>query len=182
MIRELTKEILVMTEQLDLFEQAYQESLDNNEQQKSCLSPRQWELYRLIKYNSLVEHRKTTQKEICEKIDGYEWNDDEKCHDHCPAIWKDIKDNNESYEHDKIIISKDFCYWIGSQQETKDFLKSLWKSLSPRLKRYWHYVKKVGMDGMGKLFDKNGNQNQLNDFYEVFNSYDISMLEETGEK
>ena len=119
---------------------------------------------------------------FCEKIDGYEWNDDEKCHDHCVPIWKDIKDNNESYEHDKIIISKDFCYWIGSQQETKDFLKSLWKSLSPRLKRYWHYVKKVGMDGIGKLFDKNGNQNQLNDFYEVFNSYDISMLEEIGEK
>lgn len=168
-----------MTEQLDIFEESAKNQVEEEQEHKSGLTPRQWALYRLIKYNSLVEHRKTTQKEICDTISGYEWNEDEKCHDHCTAIWKDIKDNNESYEHDKIIISKNFEYWVGSSQETKDFLKGLWNSLAPRLRRYWLYVKKVGMDGMGKLFDKNGNQNQLSDFYECFNNYDISMQQET---
>lgn len=168
-----------MVSQLDLFETSTE--LEEQQEPKSSLTPRQWALYRLIKNNSLVEHRKTTQKEIVDTLSdyGYKWVDDPNVHDHCSAIWKDIKDNNESYEHDKIIISDNFEYWVGSLQETKDFLKGLWKSLAPRLRRYWLYVKKVGMDGMGKLFDKNGNQNQLSDFYECFNNYDISMQQET---
>ena len=172
-----------MVEQMDLFAASVSEE-ETQEEPKSELTPRQWALYRLIKHNSLVEHRKTTQKEICDRLGeyGYKWDEDEKCHDHCVPIWKDIKDNNESYEHDKIIISKNFEYWVGSSQETKDFLKGLWNSLAPRLRRYWLYVKKVGMDGMGKLFDKNGNQNQLSDFYECFNNYDISMQQETGKE
>ena len=67
-----------MTAQLDLFESSVEE--ERNEQ-KSELSPTHWELYRLIYHNSLVEHRKTTQKEICEKIPFFEWDDDEKSHD-----------------------------------------------------------------------------------------------------
>ena len=139
-----------MVEQLDLFFQSVSE--EPKEEPKSELTPRQWALYRFIKHNSLVEHRKTTQKEICEKIDGYEWNDDEKCHDHCVPIWKDIKDNNESYEHDKIIISKNFEYWIGNEEETQEFLNQLWKDLCPRLVRYWNYKQKVARNGQGQLF------------------------------
>lgn len=157
-------------EQIDLFSTQEEEI-----PQESHLAPRQWSLYRLIKFNSLVNHRKTTQREIYDSVSGYEWNSDEKAHDHCPAIWNDIKDNNISLEHDKIIISKNFEYWIGSEEETKQFLNDLWKALAPRLKRYWLYVKKIGMDGKGRLFDKNGNQNQLTNFYECFNDYDISM-------
>ena len=140
-----------MVEQIDLFSASVAEE-EPKEEIKSELTPRQWALYRLIKYNSLVEHRKTTQKEICEKIDGYEWNDDEKCHDHCVPIWKDIKDNNESYEHDKIIISKNFEYWIGNEEETQEFLNQLWKDLCPRLVRFWNYKTKVARNGQGQLF------------------------------
>lgn len=168
-----------MLEQIDLF---YASNCDLEEKkpnpQKSELTPRAWATYNLIKHNSLVECRKTTQREIYEKVSGYEWNSDDKCHDHCPAIWKDITDNNLSYEHDKVIISNRFEYWIGSAEETKKFLQDLWKALSPRLKRYWQFVKKIGMDGQGKLFDKNGNQNQVRDFYECFNAYDITMQKE----
>lgn len=169
-----------MFEQLDMFattnEQDLQDIFDEKTKE-SHLTPRQWETYRLIKHNSLVEHRKTTQKEICERVEGYDWNDKENVHDHCPAIWKDIKDNNESLEHDKIIISKNFEYWIGSDRETKQFLKDLWKALSPRLQRYWKFVSKVGMDGQGKILS---NQNdplteKAKLFHECFNDYDIEM-------
>lgn len=143
------------------------------------LTPRQWELYRLIYHNSLVEHRKTTQREIYEKVNGYEWNEDENTHDHCVAIWKDIKDNNESLEHDKLIISKNFEYWIGSEEETQKYLQDLWRALAPRLKRYWNYVNKTKMDGLGKLIDKNGNiideNSKSNKFYECFNEYNVEM-------
>ena len=95
-----------MCEQLDLFASA---NTDYAEQQQervierhSELTPRQWALYRLIYNNSLVLKRKTTQKEICDSIRGYEWNDSETAHDRCPAIWSDITANNLSFSHDKI--------------------------------------------------------------------------------
>lgn len=180
-----------MNQQLDLFassetnEQAEEE--EERFEQKSHLTPRQWALYRLIHHNSFIEHRKTTQKEIFEKVDGYEWNADDKCHDHCPAIWNDIKDNNMSLEHDTIIITKNFRYWIGNERETKRFLAKLWRDLSPRLTRYWFFVNKVGYDGLGKLYDKNLNQVDYNEekdkdikntrkiFHDCFNEYDIEL-------
>lgn len=164
-----------MIEQLDLFETMEEEKIP----QKSSLTPRQWALYRLIHHNSFVEHRKTSQKEICDSIKDYEWVDDEKVHDHCVAIWKDIKDNNESLEHEKIIISKNFEYWIGDEKETKQFLRDLWKALAPRLNRYWNYVHKTKMDGIGKLIDKNGNPideySKSRKFFECYNDYNIEM-------
>ena len=168
-----------MVEQLSLFDNTTQEEEKVEERlpQESSLTPRQWELYRLIKHNSLVEHRKTTQREIYEKVRGYEWNDDIKAHDKCPAIWKDIKDNNESLEHDKIIISDKFVYWIGSEEETQRFLRDLWKALAPRLHRYWAFVNKTKMDGQGKLLDKNGNELNptTSEFHKCFNDYDITL-------
>jgi len=169
-----------MFEQLDLFAAMncdYEEEKEERQPQESSLTPRAWATYRLIKHNSLVEHRKTTQREIYEKVSGYEWDNDEKTHDHCVAIWKDIKDNNESLEHDKIIISRNFTYWIGSERETQRFLRDLWRALAPRLHRYWAYVNKTKMDGMGKLIDKNGNplNEKTSEFHKCFNDYDIEL-------
>ena len=140
-----------MVEQMDIFAATAAE--EEKEEPKSELTPRQWALYRLIKHNSLVEHRKTTQKEICDVLRayGYKWDEDERSHDHCTAIWKDVKDNNESYEHDKIIISKNFEYWIGNEEETQEFLNQLWKDLCPRLIRFWNYKNKVARDGQYQL-------------------------------
>lgn len=148
----------------------------------SELTPRQWELWRLIEHNSLVEHRKTTQKEICEKIDGYEWSNEPYVHDHCSKIWRDIKANNESLEHDKVIISKNFEYWMGSQRETEEFLNTLWKSLVPRLKRYWRYLYKAKLDGQGKLISNQGNvideDSYAKRFHEAYNDFDIELQKE----
>ena len=169
-----------MFEQFSILDQITEDTLQEIHDEKyseSKLTPRQWKLYRLIYENSFTHHRKTTQKEICDTIIGYEWNDKENVHDHCPAVWKDVKDNNESLEHDKIIIFKNFEYWIGSEKETKDFLKKLWNDLCPRLNRYWLYVNKISRNGLGKVLS---NQNDpLTDkaklFHECFNDYDIEL-------
>ena len=149
-----------MFEQLDMFasanyitEEDLQEKHDKKYRQKK-LESRQWALFSLIEHNSLVEHRKTTQREIYEKLVdfGYNWNNDEKCHDHCPAIWTDISKLNLSGQNDKVIISKDFEYWLGNEEETKEFLDNLWNDLMPRLVRYWEYTRKVKKNGQGQLF------------------------------
>ena len=171
-----------MCEQLDLFASA---NTDYAEQQQervierhSELTPRQWALYRLIYNNSLVLKRKTTQKEICDSIRGYEWNDSETAHDHCPAIWTDITANNLSFSHDKVIISKNFEYWIGNEQETQDFIDDLWNQLAPRLMRYWFYKEKVKRNGQGKLLSNElnpiDNDSKAREFIESYNPYKIS--------
>lgn len=158
-------------EQLDLFETS---------ESKSLLTPRQWALWRLVEHNSLVEHRKTTQKEICEQLGeyGYVWNNEPSVHDHCTMIWNDIKDNNESLEHNKIIISKNFEYWIGSEEETKEFLDNLWKALEPRLTRYWNYYKKVKRHNQGKLLSNQlqpiDEDSKAEQFFNCFNEYNIT--------
>ena len=170
-----------MTEQLDLFATAntnYEEEKKQKEiERTSNLTPRQWAVYRLIYTNSIVLHKKTTQREIYESINGYEWNDDEKCHDHCPAIWKDITENNLSFSHDKIIISKNFEYWIGDEEETQQFLNGLWNQLAPRLMRYWFYKNKVARNGQGKLLSNNldpiDSNSKAREFIESYNPYKV---------
>ena len=151
-----------MTIQLDLFEVSIQEECkpqitekemqerhDKNYKQR-LLTSEEWELYRLIKYNSEVLKRKTTQREICEKL-GLKYNTDIKAHDPCPRIWTLIKNLNESNEIEKVIISFNFEYWLGNEQETKVYMDKLWNDLEPRLVRYWKYLKKIKKNGQGKL-------------------------------
>ena len=145
-------------------------------------------LYNLIKHNSLIENRKTTQEEICEKIDGYNYTESENTSDHCSAIWSDINKINNDSSIDAVIITKKYTYWIGSKEETKEFLKKLWKDLSPRLQRYWFFVKKIGFDAQGSLFDKDlkplydsGISDELiagQLFHKFFVEYDEAMKKE----
>lgn len=172
-----------MNEQLDLFTTS---SCDYEEEQKekvvervSNLTPRQWALYRLIYTNSLVLNKKTTQREIYESIRGYEWNDSETAHDHCPAIWSDIAANNLSFSHDKIIISRNFEYWIGNEEETKEFIDDLWGQLAPRLMRYWFYKEKIKRNGQGKLLSNDlqpiTDISKAREFVESFNPYGVDL-------
>lgn len=157
-----------MNEQLDLFYATAMQ--EEKEQDESSLTNRQKALLTYIEENSLIHHRKTTQREICEYINGYEWNEDEKCHDHCPAVWNDIKDINLSYKTDKLIISKNFEYWIGNKEETKEFVNRLWNDLEPRLKRYWAYLKKTKRDGQADMYDEKNNSldNEIRRFIESY--------------
>ena len=171
----------MVCEQIDLFEASKEEE---RLLQESKLSPKHWALWRLIEHNSLYEHRKTTQKEICEVLGhyGFVYDDNELVHDHCSAIWTIVKDNNESDEHQHIIISKNFEYWIGNEEETNKYLKDLWKALEPRLTRYYRYYKKLKKHNQGRLLDKNGNvideDSKALAFFNCFNDYNISMQSE----
>lgn len=172
-----------MLEQLDLFSTTNtdfeEEQAEKELVKKSSLTPRQWALYRLIYENSMNHQRKTTQREIYETLKdyGYEWNDSETTHDHCSAIWNDIAANNLSFSHDKIIISKSFEYWIGSAEETKEFIDNLWEQLAPRLMRYWFYKEKIKHNGYGKLLSNElmpiDDTSKAREFVESYNPYRI---------
>ena len=114
------------------------------------MNTRQWMLYNLIKQNSLLG-KKTTQKEICDKIDGYEYKERKGTTDKCSAIWTDVRDINLSGEIDKVIITKKYIYWIGSEEETIEYLEGCWKTIAPALSRYWQLVKKIKNNGQYKL-------------------------------
>ena len=174
-----------MFEQLNLFMASVQEDdeprkkVDENYLQKQhdkkykqrLLTSEEWALYRLIKYNSEVLDRRTTQKEICEKL-GLTYNDDPKAHDHCPKVWTLIKNLNESNEIEKVIISFNFEYWLSNEAETKVYLDKLWTDLAPRLRRYWLYLQKINKDGQGKLLSTQLNpideDSQAREFVESF--------------
>lgn len=159
---------------------------------KEELKNRRKELYELIKHNSLIENRKTTQEEICEKIDGYNYVESNSTNDHCTAIWNDINKINNDSSIDVVIITKRYKYWIGSKEETKEFLRKLWKDLSPRLKRYWFFVKKIGFDAQGSLFDEKLNPVNFETddsatisgmlFHKFFIKYDEAMKKESENK
>ena len=152
-----------MVEQMDLFacsvsEEVVSKKITEDDLQKAhdkkytqkLMTPQEWELYRLIKYNSEVLDRRTSQKEIAEKL-GLKWNSSETCHDHCPKVWTLIEHINLSGETEKVIISFQFEYWIGNENETKVYLDKLWNDLAPRLSRFWIYTQKAKRDGQGKL-------------------------------
>ena len=177
-----------MVEQLDLFketekvtEQDLQKIFDKKTKEKS-LTPRQWELYRLIYHNSMVEYRKTGQKEICDKISDYNYSESNNTSDHCTAIWTDVTANNLSVEHEKVIITKNYEYWIGSKEEEQEFVNDLWSQLLPRVKRYWFYLNKTKLNGQGKIIsDQNEpitEDSQAREFIESFNPFNISKGEE----
>jgi len=159
-----------MVEQLDLFIQSIKEEEPKKNSDSLGLTPRQWALYRLIKERSEFGLR-TTQELAAKSIEGYVWNNDEICHDHCPAIWSDINAINNS-NLDKLIISDNFVYWIGSKEETEEYLDKLWNALEPRLNRYWKFLKKIKRDGQGQLLSRSGNpiteESSARDFIEAF--------------
>ena len=145
------------------------------------LTTRQWALLNLLKQNSFAEHRKTSQKEICDKLAkyGYKWRETSgENHDHCSTIWNDIATINLSYDTDKLIISDNYEYWLGNEEETLDFIDGLWNDLEPRLVRYWAYLKKVKRNGQGQLLSRRlepiGENSKARDFIESYNNCKIS--------
>ena len=149
---------MTMEEQLNLFAFAAETVEPVKAEPKSKLTPRQWALYRLIRENTEAG-RKTTQEEICEKVEGYTYLPKEAGHDRCPAIWVDIEGEdglNFSPSIQKIVIQRNFEYWIGNEDEVEDYLAYKWNMIMPRLMRYWALRSKVRNDGQCQLFDCDG--------------------------
>ena len=158
-------------------EQKPQEQVEN----VSHLTTRQWALLNLLKQNSFAEHRKTSQKEICDKLAkyGYKWRETSgENHDHCSTIWNDVAAINLSYDTDKLIISDNYEYWLGNEEETLDFIDGLWNDLEPRLVRYWAYLKKVKRNGQGQLLSRRlepiGENSKARSYIESYGKQKIS--------
>lgn len=143
------------------------------------------ELYELIKHNSLVQGRHTTQREICERIPTFVLSKDPFIHDKCVRIWVAIKNINYATSLEYIIIYKDFEAWIGDKEETDNFIANLWRgAISPRLSRYWNLKRKALRNGQGKAFDEDGNPFEGMDFafYTSFKAYDKTQENKKGGK
>ena len=119
------------------------------------LTSRQWDLYDLIRANSMLG-RRTTQLEICQKISGYEYKDRKGTTDKCSAIWTDINIINLSTQTEKLILTERYTYWIGDAKETTEYLDGYWESLVPSLTRYWKMLKKIKNNGQYKLLSTRG--------------------------
>ena len=147
-----------MFEQGNIFDFIYEDKVSEEDLQKKhdkkfkqrLLTPEEWECYRIIRENSELYNRRTSQKEIAERL-GLKWNDDIKAHDPCPKIWTMISHINLSFEVEKIIITHEFNYWLGGELETQVFMDKLWQDIMPRLTRYWTFLKKLKRNGQGKL-------------------------------
>ena len=102
----------------------------------------------LIEFLEDGQHR--TIYEVVAFVDGYEFSNNPKAHDPCPAVCTDIHTiNNSNYE--KIIVIDNFTYYIATEQEAKDYLNKLQDSLIPRLVRYWNIKKKTENDGQAQF-------------------------------
>lgn len=161
--------------------------MENEIKEKREPTQEEKELYELIKHNSLVEGRHTTQEEICERIPSFILSKDPFAHDKCVRIWTAIKNLNECSSTEFIIIYKDFEAWIGNEEETKDYLNDLWNALSPRMSRYWNLVRKARKNGQGKAFDENGEpMDELEGmdkmFYTSYQAYDKTQKNKKGNK
>lgn len=117
------------------------------------LTTRQQNLYKLIEYNSLVNGRKTTQREVCDTIAGFNWNDSETAHDHCTPLWSDINAINYCADATlKMIIYKNFECWLASEEEAREYIKEYFeKSIAPRLSRLNNWKKKLKEEGQFDL-------------------------------
>lgn len=135
------------------------------------MTSREWQVYNIIKEKSL-QGQKTTQRELCDLVEGLEYNEDITAHDHCSTIWNIINEINNSDEIDKIIISDNFEYWIGDEEETIEYLNTLWGRIVPKLKRYYNLLRKTKLDGQGKLLSNQlqpiDENSQARPYHEVY--------------
>lgn len=127
------------------------------------LTTRQWGLYNLLK--SDPSHW-FTQKEICEAVEGYEYNDDELCHDHCPSIRQDKVVINASPRVDGIIVLKNNCFKMATYEEYKQERASHIARLKSQVKQIQDMDFKMKQDGQYKLF--NNIMEVLNDSNEQY--------------
>lgn len=129
----------------------------------SSLTPRQWWLYRLVKWAS-ENDKKLSIKEIIDwqekyhsekKLtfsDLYQFKDTEGNHSNCPAIYEDKDIINESDEIDKIICVKNNQFYIGTEKETIEYHNKLMHNVCRDSHKCKIIRDKISQDGQYKLF------------------------------
>lgn len=129
---------------------------------KKTLNSRQWWLY-----NTLGCHAGEwmTEKEICSLCprskfgEPYEYKDNAKG-SKCSTIWYDMQAINESYQVDKLIITKDRKYKMAESEEelNGEYAEAMREKAVRALIRYSILKRKAKADGQGKLVTLHGDQ------------------------
>jgi hypothetical protein len=164
------------------------------------LTPRQEWLYDYLKRSFLMNPNQYIEQitiinalafDIKEGIykhdDRYFYNTNPKCHDHCSAIWSDVKAINNSYKKDKIICVKDLTYKIAKDRaEALEFANKLKKDALKKLERHWRIIDKIRRDGQGKTVSNDNvaidEKSRAREYYETFIKTDIESMVSDSEK
>ncbi len=158
------------------------------------LTPRQEWLYKYLKRNWLINSNQYLEQitivnalafDIKEGIykhdDRYVYNTNPKCHDHCTAIWNDVRAINYSYKKDKIICVKDLTYKIASNKaEALEFAEKIKADALKKLDRHWRIIDKINRDGQGKTVSNDNvaidEKSKARDYYETYMRKDLEKI------
>lgn len=137
--------------------------MTDEEKVPSELTPRQWWLYRLVKWASEQE-LKLSVKDIIDYqtkynsagkltfTDLYQFKDADGNHSNCPQLYEDKDIINECDRLDKVLCVKNNQFYIGTEKENIEYHNKLMH----KVYLYSHKAKlireKISQDGQMKLF------------------------------
>ncbi len=136
-------------------------------------------------------NRWTTQRELVDAveddltiIDKLEWNDHD--YNHCRRIWTIINNLNQSGKLEKIIVTKDYKYKLGTKKECEAYFKKLHKDAVLKLMRLSTLKRKYAQNGQETLFDlslkKTENEAKVRTWLETLVPDVLEIAKEEAEK
>ena len=108
---------------------------------------RLWGLYNLL---TAAPDKWWTQKEICEWVEGYTYK--ERPNDRCSKIRNDMLLINENTEFEKLIVCKDYCFKVATDEETIEYVKERIRRLRAQAKQIKDIRYKIYRNGKMNLF------------------------------
>lgn len=126
------------------------------------LTPIEWFIYRYIRNKSLSadENDKwTTQRELVDAVncdlslgEQLEYNEDD--YNHCRKLWTIINRINQSGRIQKIIVTKNYRYKLGTKKECEDYFKKLRKDALMKLARLSTLERRANSNGQGQILSQ----------------------------
>lgn len=129
------------------------------------LTSLEWAVYGAIKEGGMI-----TQKELCEAVNArlgrsaLEYKDkatnckDDSKGDHCKKLLYIVQKINESPEVEKIIVIKNYTYFLGNEEQCKAYHDQLLRRAIAMIKKANAVLAKTKKDGQGKLVSCHGDE------------------------
>lgn len=131
------------------------------------LSPMEWAIYRYIRKKSYLQtdnpdDKWTTQRELVDVVnsdltinDKLEYNEGD--YNHCRRLWTIINGINQSGKVQKIIVTKNYKYKLGTKKECKEYFRKLRKDALLKLVRLSVLERRMEQNGQGQLLSQDLN-------------------------
>ena len=126
------------------------------------LKERQKSLYNLLNSDT---SKWFSQKEICDAISDYKYNDRKNSSDKGSAILQDKMTINESQEYEKIIVSKNYMFKIATIEDYKKERNFHIRKLKNQVKMIKDMDFKYNLNLQGVMDDTSG---EVEKFIETF--------------